>query len=64
MKPAEIRELTDEELELSVRDHRREILDLRLQAQTGQTENTTRIRVARKDLARLLTEANARAARA
>lgn len=64
MKPAEIREMTDEELTLSERNHRREILDLRLQAQTGQTENTARIRLAKKDLARLLTEKNRRTARA
>lgn len=64
MKPADIREMTDEELALSERTHRREILDLRLQAQTGQSDNTARIRLAKKDLARLLTERNRRSARA
>lgn len=64
MKPADIREMTDEELALSERTHRREILDLRLQAQTGQSDNTARIRLAKKDLARLLTEQNSRLARA
>ncbi len=64
MKPADIREMTDEELAMSERTHRREILDLRLQAQTGQTDNTARIRLAKKDLARLLTERNRRTVRA
>ncbi|MFW5802400.1 MAG: 50S ribosomal protein L29 [Verrucomicrobiota bacterium] len=64
MKPADIREMTDEELALSERTHRREILDLKLQAQTGQSDNTARIRLAKKDLARLLTEQNSRSARA
>lgn len=63
MKPAEIREMTGEELNLAVRKHRQEILDLRLQGQTGQLENTARVRQAKKDLARLLTEQTARAQR-
>lgn len=63
MKPAEICEMTGEELNLAVRKHRQEILDLRLQGQTGQLENTARVRQAKKDLARLLTEQTARAQR-
>jgi large subunit ribosomal protein L29 len=60
MKAAEIRELTDEELARTVEEHRREALNLRLQAQTGQLENTARIRVVRRELARLETENTAR----
>lgn len=60
MKAAEIRELTDEELARAVEEHRREALNLRLQAQTGQLENTARIRVVRRELARLETETTAR----
>ena len=63
MKPAVIREMTAEELVRAVEEHRREALNLRLQAQTGQLENTARVRLARRDLARLLTEQAARAAR-
>jgi len=62
MKAAEIRELTGEELARAIEDHRREALNLRLQAQTGQLENTARIRQVRRDLARFLTEQAARAA--
>ncbi len=60
MKAAEIRELTDEELVLRVEEHRREALNLRLQAQTGQLENTARVRQVRRDLARMMTEKTAR----
>lgn len=56
MKPSEIREFTDEELDVAVNRHRREIMDLRIQSQTGQLEDTARIRLARRELARLLTE--------
>ena len=60
MKPADIRELTEEELIRALEEHRREALNLRLQAQTGQLENTVRIRLVRRDIARLLTEQQSR----
>jgi len=60
MKPATIREMTPEELARAIGENRREILNLRLQAQTGQIENTDRIRQVRRDIARLLTEDNRR----
>jgi len=60
MKAADIRELTEEELVRAIDENRREILNLRLQAQTGQLENTARVRVVRRDIARLLTEQAAR----
>lgn len=61
MTAAEIRELTDEELVLRAEECRRETLNLRLQAQTGQLENTARFREVRRDTARLETERTARA---
>lgn len=60
MKASDIRELTDEELAYGIVENRREALNLRLQAQTGQLENTARIRLVRRDLARLFTERTAR----
>jgi len=59
-KPAEIRELTPEELDRALADDRKEIFNLRLQAQTGQLENSARIRLLRKEVARLETEKTAR----
>ncbi|MBT3376165.1 MAG: 50S ribosomal protein L29 [Lentisphaerae bacterium] len=61
MKAADIRELTEEELIRALDESRRETLNLRLQAQTGQLENTARVRLVRRDGARLLTEQAARA---
>ena len=63
MKAADIREMTEEELARAIEEHRRESLNLKLQAQTGQLENTGRMRTVRRDLARLLTETTAREAR-
>lgn len=64
MKASMIRELTDDELRHAMEEHRREALNLRLQAQTGQLENTARVREVRRDTARLLTEITARALQA
>lgn len=63
MKNTEIRELTTEELRRSLESTRRELFNFRMQAQTGQLENTARIRHARRDVARLLTEQNVRSNR-
>ncbi|MBP5639795.1 MAG: 50S ribosomal protein L29 [Victivallales bacterium] len=59
-KPAEIRELTPEELDRALAEDRKEIFNLRLQVQTGQQENYARIRLLRKEVARLETEKTAR----
>ena len=59
-KPAEIREMTPGELDSLLADDRKEIFNLRLQGQTGQLENSARIRLLRKEVARLETEKTAR----
>lgn len=63
MKATEIREFTQEELTRALEDNQREIFNLRLQAKTGQLENTARIRQAKKDTARIKTEQTARKSR-
>ncbi len=60
MKTKEIRELTAEELARAVREHRQEAFNLRLQAQTGQLENSARMKIVRREIATLLTEQRAR----
>ena len=60
MKPAQIREMTAEELDRNIMACRKEIFDMRMQAVTGQLENSARIRLLRKDVARLETEKTAR----
>jgi large subunit ribosomal protein L29 len=61
MKAAQVRELTQEELTRQLEECRREAFNLRLQQQTGQLENTGRMRQVRRDIARLETEKTARA---
>jgi large subunit ribosomal protein L29 len=55
MKPAEFRELSDEELKKKERDTKEELFNLRIQVSTRQTTNVSRIKKLKKDLARILT---------
>ena len=64
MKAKENREKTAEELEKLLADTRKEIFNLRRQALTGQLQNSSKIRILRKDVARMETEKTARAAKA
>ena len=52
---AELRELEDDDLEERLAEYRRELLNLRFQLATGQLDNSTRLAVVRKDVARVLT---------
>ena len=52
---AELRELEDDDLEERLAEYRRELLNLRFQLATGQLDNSTRLGVVRKDVARVLT---------
>ena len=61
MKAAEIKNLTDEELLKKVVDCKDELLKLRIQGKTGQLENSARIGVLKKDIARVKTEQTVRA---
>ena len=64
MRARDLRDLSDEELENRLADTRRELFNLRFQAATGALENTTRLRLARREIARILTVRNDRAAEA
>ncbi|MBC7341463.1 MAG: 50S ribosomal protein L29 [Clostridia bacterium] len=55
MKPEEIRELSNEELERKVEDLKEELFNLRFQMATGQLDNPLRIREVRRDIARVKT---------
>ena len=56
--------MTADELEAALHDRRRELFNLRFQAGTGALENTARLKLAKREIARILTVANERAARA
>lgn len=60
-KMKEIREFTDDELNNTEAENRKEIFNLRRQRQTGQLEKCSQIRLLRKDIARIQTEKTARA---
>lgn len=60
MKPAQIRELSAEELQSKLKECRAELFNLRFQMATGQLDNTARVKTVKKDVARVLTEINAR----
>jgi large subunit ribosomal protein L29 len=51
-KAKDIRELTKEELFRKLRDLKEEAFNLRLQQATGQLENSDRIRIVRREIAR------------
>ena len=55
IKISEIRELSTEELQVRLRDLKQEGLDLRLQQSTGQLENSARLRLVRRESARVMT---------
>lgn len=55
MKTKEIRELSVAELDKKLREMRDELLNLNIRKTVGQVENTGRIRVLRRDIARFET---------
>ena len=55
MKIKEIIEMTTDELQTKKRDLRQESLHLRLQQQSGQLEQPSRLRLLRRDVARIET---------
>ena len=60
MKPAEIRELSDAQLVEKLDEMRTELFNLRFQMATSQLDNTARVSVVKRDIARIQTEMRAR----
>ena len=50
-----MRELTDDQLSQRLVDTRKELFNLRFQSATGQLENSARLKLARREIARILT---------
>ena len=61
MRARELRDLTDEELDNRLADTRQELFNLRFQSATGALENSARLRLAKREIARILTIKNERA---
>jgi large subunit ribosomal protein L29 len=55
VKPAELRELSEEELVARLREGKAELFNLRVQGATGQLDNHRRLQVVRRDIARIYT---------
>ena len=60
MKPAEIRELSVDELDKKIDEAREELFNLRFQMATSQLDNTARVTTVKRDIARIQTEMRAR----
>ena len=55
MRARELRDLTDEELDNRLADTRQELFNLRFQSATGALENSARLKLAKREIARILT---------
>jgi large subunit ribosomal protein L29 len=55
MKTTELKELTNDELYTRRRDLKHEVLNLRVQQESGQLENPARLRILRREVARIET---------
>ena len=64
MKARDLRDMTDDELEHELAQRRQELFNLRFQAATGALENTSRVKLAKKEIARILTVRTEREAKA
>src|SRR5262245_48475388 len=55
MRARELRDLTDDDLQQKLADTRQELFNLRFQAATGALDNSARLRLAKREIARILT---------
>ena len=54
-RPSELRDLTDDELDHRLTERRQELFNLRVQSVTGARENSARLKLAKREIARILT---------
>ena len=55
MRARDLRDLTDDDLQQKLAETRQELFNLRFQAATGALENSARLRLAKREIARILT---------
>jgi large subunit ribosomal protein L29 len=55
LKAKNLRDLTDDELDRKLAETRQELFNLRFQSATGALENSARLRLAKREIARILT---------
>ena len=54
-RASELRDLSDDELGDRLKDRRQELFNLRFQSVTGALENSARLKLAKREIARILT---------
>jgi large subunit ribosomal protein L29 len=54
-RPSELRELSDEDLQHRLTERRQELFNLRFQSVTGALENSARLKLTKREIARILT---------
>jgi large subunit ribosomal protein L29 len=62
LRARQLRDLSDDELQRKLDETRQELFNLRFQAATGALENSARLRLAKREIARILTLRHERAA--
>jgi large subunit ribosomal protein L29 len=55
LRPKDLRDLSDDELQLKLAQTRQELFNLRFQSATGALENPARLKLAKREIARILT---------
>jgi len=55
LRARDLRDMTDAELEDALHDRRQELFNLRFQSVTGALENSARLKLAKREIARILT---------
>ena len=55
MRPKQLRDMSDDELERVLSERRQELFNLRFQSATGALENPARLKLAKREIARILT---------
>jgi len=64
LKARQLRDLTNDELEHKLAETRQELFNLRFQSATGALENSARLKLAKREIARILTVRYEREAKA
>ncbi len=55
MRAKQLRDMTDDELDRVLSERRQELFNLRFQSATGALENPARLKLAKREIARILT---------
>jgi large subunit ribosomal protein L29 len=55
LKAKQLRDMSNEELEHALAERRQELFNLRFQSATGALENPARLKLAKREIARILT---------